>query len=198
MMTEIKVKLNKNVLGTCNICQNWRTRYSCAEARPSDFWDFLLTAPANDYSLRKFCIHTGTKVIVPSTYCPASRVLWWSWRLEQAVLRLTLPFPDTGWKHLPVLLEHKDAEDAEHPTLAPLLHAHSSCLLWIMTSGLKLESQPRPLSAPKPGAVLQHWAAEASTGGVPFQRPCQCHPSHLLSSQHPWSHSCEQPSQNRH
>lgn len=36
-------------------------------------------------------------------------------------------------------------------TCVPLLRAHSSCLLWTMTSGLTLESQPRPLSAPKPG-----------------------------------------------
>lgn len=59
-------------------------------------------------------------------------------------------------------------------------------------------AQASSCSQARAPSSVHPWAAEASTGPAPLQRPCQCCPSHLRSSQHPRPHSCGWPSPDRH
>lgn len=131
MMTEIKVKLNQNVLGTCNICQNWRTQVLLCWIQAFWFSRFSINCTCQWLLIEKTLYSSWNE-----NYCTVHLLSC----LKSALLQLK-PWTSSAETHSPFPRKRLEAPSCAagaqgcrwcwtSHTCAPPLRAHSSCLLW--------------------------------------------------------------------
>lgn len=171
MMTEIKVKLNQNVLGTCNIGKNRRTRVLLCWSRAFWFSRFSVNCTCQCLLMEKilYSYWKQSDCTVHLLSCLKSALV--ELKAWTSSAEAHCAFPRHGWEAPPCAGGAQGCRRCwTSRTRAPLL-----LLLFTLNNDFWLKawepaqasfcSQARTLSS------LPHWAAEASTGGAPLQGP---------------------------